>query len=517
VSNELIIDAKSEDTRIALLQDGELVELHVEESNPGFSVGDIYLGKVTKINQGLNAAFIDIGHEKDAFLHYQDLGPNILALQKFVSKAIQGKLNSASLSGFPIDKEIPKDGNIKDVLKPGDTILVKISKEAISTKGPRVTSEITLAGRHLILIPFSDKISLSQKIQDEKERERLKSLLQSIKPKNFGVIVRTVAENKKVADLDSDLKNLVKRWRTIYKNLKGARPPKKIYSELEKPISILRDLFNESFSAIYVNDKNLAEDIKDYIAGIEPSKINIVKHYNKTTPIFEHFGIEKQIKLLFGKNVTMKSGAYLIIEHTEAMHVIDVNSGRMSKKETNQADIAFKVNMEAAKEIARQLRLRDMGGIIVVDFIDMASDEEREKLYQKMKEFMASDKAKHTILPPSKFGLIEITRQRVKPEMSIKTTETCPCCAGSGEIQSSLLIIDEIERNLRKISLQHKDKSITLAVHPFVEAYLKKGYPSLQMKWSLSLRRRLKLRPLSSLGLLEYKFYNPKEEEIFAD
>ncbi|GIV28081.1 MAG: ribonuclease G [Bacteroidia bacterium] len=445
MSYELVINSQPNEMLIALLKEKRLIELHREKKNIAFSVGDIYLGRVKKVMQGLNAAFVDVGHEKDAFLHYLDLGPQVLSLNKYVKDVRNGKQNTSSLMYFKNEEDIRKDGKISDVLQSGQDIIIQIAKEPISTKGPRISSEISIAGRYIVLVPFSERVSVSQKIKNSEEKERLKKLMLNIKPKNFGVIVRTVAEGKSVADLENDLKDLMKKWDDLFKELKNANPPYKALGELDRASAFLRDMLNPSYSSITVNEQEVYDEIRSYLQNIAPDKENILKLYKSNLSIFEHFGLEKQIKSLFGKTVTMKSGAYLIIEKTEALHVIDVNSGNRSKSDMSQESNALEVNLDAAVEIARQLRLRDMGGIIVVDFIDMHDPENRKILYQRLKEEMAEDKAKHTILPPSKFGLVQITRERVRPEVEVKTTEKCPSCGGTGEVQASILLTDEIE------------------------------------------------------------------------
>lgn len=415
---------------------------------------------------------------------------------------------------FKLEEDIRKDGKISNVLSANQQILVQIAKEPISTKGPRITSEISLAGRYIVLVPFSDRISVSQKIKSSEEKQRLKRLIQSIKPKNFGIIVRTVAEGKSVADLDSDLQDLIKKWNICYEQLKTAQPPQKVLGELNRTSAILRDLLNSTFNAIHVNDAGMYEEIKSYLQTIAPDKEKIVKLYKGNAPIFDHFGVDKQMKALFGKTVTMKSGAYLIVEHTEALHVIDVNSGHRAKSENNQETNALEVNLEAAAEVARQLRLRDMGGIIVVDFIDMHDANNRKMLYDRIKEEMKQDRAKHNILPPSKFGLVQITRQRVRPEMNIETHEKCPTCGGTGEVQASVLLIDQIENNLRYILKEQNEPSVTLCVHPYIEAYLTKGFPSMRMKWSWHYKKWIKVKAVSSYQFLEYHFLNSSGDEI---
>lgn len=518
VSVELVIDSSSSKAVIAILKDKRLVELHKEANNNDFSVGDIYLGKVKKIMPGLNAAFVNVGYEKDAFLHYLDLGPQFKSFDKYTKSVSGGSANGSDLDNFKFEPEIEKTGKIEKELKPNQQILVQVSKEPISTKGPRLSSEISLAGRYLVLVPFSERVSVSQKIKKFEEKERLVRLVKSIKPKGMGVIIRTVAEDKKVVDLHADMTELTERWKLSFKNLKNAHAPKRVLGELNRTSSLLRDLLNSDFSAIHVNDETIYEELKVYLRAIAPDKENIVKLYDGNVPIFDNFGVEKQIQSSFGKNVTMKTGVYLIIEHTEALHVIDVNSGqRGKKKDSTQEQNALEVNLEAAEEVARQLRLRDMGGIVVVDFIDMRESENRKMLFNKLKEFMKDDRAKHNILPPSKFGLVEITRQRVRPEMDIKTSEKCPCCGGDGEVHSTVLLTDDIGNKLRYISEHSKLKEIRVNVHPFVEAYINKreGYfSSLRKKWQDEYKCKIAVYPITSQSFLEYHFIDKEGEEI---
>lgn len=514
MNNELYINATSSEVVIALLQDKKLKELHREKTDAGFSVGDIFLGKVKKIMPGLNAAFVDVGYEKDAFLHYLDLGPQILSLNKFTNHAIHGQSATHLLENFHHEKDIVKTGKVNKVLNSNQNVLVQIMKEPISQKGPRLTADVSLPGRFLVLIPFQDKISISQKVRRLEERDRLRRLVQSIKPKNFGVIIRTVAENKTVAELDADMKDLMDKWEKLWKALKGATPPQIMLGEMDRSITILRDMLNPSFSNIFVNDHKLFGTIKSYIHQIAPDKESIVKQYKGSQNIFEHFGIDKQIKSSFGRIVNLKSGGYLIVEHTEALHVIDVNSGHRSHSNKDQDTNALDVNLEAAEEIARQLRLRDIGGIIVCDFIDMRNPNNRRALFEKLTTAMKTDPATHTILPPSKFGLVQITRERVRPQVKEKTTEKCPSCGGSGEVQSSILLTDQIENDLNYLVQEQNQKNITLAVHPFIEAYFSKGLPSKKQKWFLKYGRKINVRPVSSQQILEYHFYNKDEEEI---
>lgn len=514
MNKELIINSNVSEVNIALLEDKSLVELHREQNNNNFTVGDVFLGKVHKIMPGLNAAFVDVGYGKDAFLHYLDLGPQVRSMNNYTRLLQQGKGDLVSFDKFKPEPDIEKTGKITKVLAPGQEIIVQIAKEPISTKGPRISTEISFPGRFLVLLPFSNKISISQKIRSKEERGRLKRLIMSIRPSNYGVIVRTVAENKKVAELDADLQSLVEKWEKISTKLPHLKAPQKVLRELDRTSAILRDLLNESFNNIYINDPGLFDEIKTFIGRIAPDKQDIVKHYKGREPIFEHFNVEKQIRNSFGKTVTIKSGVYLIIEHTEALHVIDVNSGHRVNKTNSQEENALATNIESATEIARQLRLRDMGGIIVVDFIDMHDARNRKKLFEHMTEQMAKDRAKHTVLPPTKFGLIQITRQRVRPEMSVQVTEQCPACGGTGLIKSSVSVIDDIENNLEYLIHDQNEDHFTLGVHPFIYAYLTKGYVSKQWKWYWEYKKWVKIKEMKHYHLLQYTFFDKNKDEI---
>ena len=509
---DLFIDVTPEEMSTALFEDKRLVELRNEKSNVQFQVGDIYLATVKKIMPGLNAAFVNVGYEKDAFLHYLDLGPQVRTLQKFL-KLAQTKKGVGSFSKLKPEKDINKDGSIQEVLAPGQEILVQIAKEPISTKGPRLTSELSIAGRNMVLMPFSDKVSVSQKINSTEERNRLKKLLQSIKPKNYGIIVRTVAEGKRVAELDKELKMLVKHWEDSIFRIRGIKSPGLVVGELGRVSALLRDILNPTFNSIIVNDLYIYREIKEYVTLIAPDRQNIVKLHKSEIPIFDQYGVSKQTKTLFGKTVSFKSGAYLIIEHTEALHVIDVNSGNRAKSASDQETNALEVNLAAADEIARQLRLRDMGGIIVVDFIDMQNNENRQKVFDRMKEAMSADRTKHNILPLSKFGLMQITRQRVRPELTISTDEVCPTCLGSGKSSPSLILPEKIYNELEFIVKEKKVKKMTLRVHPFIYAYLDKGWPSLITKWRWRLTSGLKVVSSDSLGTLEYKIISEDKKK----
>ncbi|MDB4297648.1 ribonuclease E/G [Flavobacteriaceae bacterium] len=502
---ELIIRSNSSDIDFALLKDGKLVELNNESNENKISVGDIFLAKTGKVLKGLNASFVDVGYAKDGFLHYHDLGAQVQSLNKFLKKVSTGNYKDFTLQKFQFEKDIDKAGSIDKLLKPKQNMLVQIVKEPISTKGPRISSELSIAGRYLVLVPFSNRVSVSQKIDDPKEKDRLKKLAKSIKPKGFGLILRTVANGKKVAELEKDLQNSLERWEDMCKRIPNTNTPAKVLSELNRASSILRDVFNDSFTNIVVDDPELATEIRDYIQEFDPKKVSIVKDYDSNTPIFEKFGIERQIKSAFGQTVSMSKGAYLVIEHTEALHVVDVNSGNRSNKANSQQDTALEVNLIAATEVARQLRLRDMGGIIVVDFIDMNTNENRQKLYEHLKKEMSTDRTKHKILPPSKFGLVQITRQRVRPETNIKTKEANP--NASGEVEAPIVLVSKLDFELRKLMKSQKRKQkISLHVHPFVAAYLRKKLFSQQRSWFAEHKKWISIVPRDAYMYLQYKF-----------
>jgi ribonuclease G len=514
-NKDLIIDVNDSEVSLALLDDKQLIELNKEKRNIKYSVGNIYLGKVKKIMPGLNAAFINVGYERDAFLHYLDLGAQFRTQHKYYSTAVQKQGRIVPVHKFKPEPELDKEGKITDVITQGQTVIVQISKEPISTKGPRLASEISLAGRNLVLIPFSDKVSTSSKIESPEEKNRLKTLLQSIKPRNYGIIVRTAAEGKRVAVLDAELRELVKKWESAFYTIKrDIKTPRLFIGEMNRTTAMLRDMLNVTFNSIHINDASLADDIRKYIKEIAPEKVKIVKLYKGTLPIFDHFGINKQIKALFGRTVSFKHGAYLIIEHTEALHVIDVNSGNRSRSGNDQEANALEVNMEAATEIARQLRLRDMGGIIVIDFIDMQSNDNKQILYDRMKELMANDRTKHNILPLTKFGLMQITRQRVRPVMNIVTDEMCPACQGTGETRPTILFTDSLERSLAFIVDKIKTRRLILNVHPFVASYLKKGFFPVCRRWNLKYKISLKVQAVTSYHMLEYHFFDRYDNEI---
>ena len=515
MTSELFIDVQPKKISIALTEDKKLMEYQEESQEASFQVGNIYLAKVRKLMPGLNSSFVSVGYEKDAFLHYLDLGPQFNSYAKYLKRVLSDRKNLPAHSEAQILDDTPKDGRIQDYLQQGQEVLVQIVKEPISTKGPRVTCELSFAGRFLVLMPFQNGVHVSSKIKNPQERKRLKQVIESIKPNNIGVIVRTVAEGKKASELDTEMRILVQRWTdTLTKAQKAKELPTLVYEESSRAVGMLRDLFNPSYEGVYVNREDVYHEVLDYVTLIAPERRECVKHYRGTLPIFDNFDITRQIKSSFGTIVTYKGGAYLVIEHTEALHVVDVNSGNRTKKDDTQEANALTVNMGAADELARQLRLRDMGGIIIVDFIDMKTQEAQKTLYEHMCELMKTDRARHNILPLTKFGLMQITRHRVRPVMDVKVEEECPTCHGTGKIKSSLLFTKVLEGKIQMMQNHLGIKNFTLHVHPYVYAYICQGLWSLKNKWQWKYGMGVKVIPSQKLAMLQYEFYDTDGQEI---
>ena len=513
MNKELIINVTASEITIALFEDKQLVELTKEQSRSGYAVGDIYMGKVKKIMPGLNAAFVNVGHEKDGFIHYLDLGPQFTSLQKMVNILTNNK-RSINFEGLKLEKPLGKSGKIASHIASGQTILVQVAKEAISTKGPRLTADISLAGRNVVLVPFSSKVFISQKIRSADEKKRLKRIAQGVLPKNFGVIIRTAAMNASDADVEHDIRSLVDKWHTALQNVKKSTAPALLLSEQNRANTIIRDSLDSSFSQITVDDETMFNEIRNYIRVIAPEKEKIVKLYRGKVPIFDNFDISKQIKSLFAKYVSLKRGAYLIIEHTEAMNVIDVNSGNRTKAEDNQEQTAMDVNLAAAKEIARQLRLRDLGGIVIIDFIDLHKAQNKQALFDEMVKLMSTDKAKHTVLPLTKFGLMQITRQRVRPVAVEEVSDVCPTCNGTGKIEPTVLLDKKIENQISFLTQDRGHKYIKLVVSPYVAAFLRKGIWSLRRRWEWKYKLRLHVVEDQSLGIVEVHYHDDKDNDL---
>lgn len=526
MKSELIVDVQPQEIAIALTEDDRLQEISREKrDSDNFAVGNIYYGRVKKVMPALNAVFVDVGHEKEAFLHYLDLGSQFLTLRDYVTKAVSDRRKIPSMNRLQRKNEVGKEGQIADYLHVGDLLLVQVSKEPINTKGPRLTAEINIAGRNMVLIPFADKVMVSSKIKRESERSRLKQLVQSIKPQGFGVIVRTVAEDKRVAELDNELRILVKRWEDTIRTLQ--KPEHKpvpedanrktkdaevmlVSEELGRTIGIIRDVFSPEFTSIQVNDDAIYEEVRQYVELIAPESVKIVKKYKGKEPIFDKYDITRQMKTGLGRTVGFKHGGYLVIDKTEALFAIDVNTGSKKLFEDHEEN-AFQYNMLAADEIVHQLRLRDIGGIIIIDFVDMDSKEHQDELYNHMSNLMSRDRAKHNVLPLSKFGLMQITRQRVRPAVEVNVTEVCPMCMGKGKVQPTILFTDQLEEQIAHLK-EHFGRGIRVHLHPYVYAYVTRGsiFNRISTKWF----RKYGVRVIENqaLGLLETRFYNRKAE-----
>lgn len=515
MANELVVSSTDEGLRIAILENRKLVELHHEKRNNLFQVGDIFTGRVTRILPSLNAAFVDVGYSRDAFLHYLDLGPQIKTQTKYLN-AVQNSGKHLQLGEVQPQPDIDKHGKMANVLKSGQTVLVQIMKEAISTKGPRLSSQLSIPGQYLILMPFSADVAVSRKFKSSEEKRRVKKYLEAAKPNNVGVIVRTAAEGVELEKLKQELHFLLDRWDELIAQTKGGKPPRKVLSEMDRTSSILRDMLSIGFDTITTDDKAIHHDLQEFLEEHQPENKKSLQLKRGRTDIFEAFGIERQIKAAFGKNVNMSNGSYLVIEHTEALHVIDVNSGSQ-RGAGDPEENALRINLEAASELARQLRLRDMGGIIVVDFIDQRRMENRKKVFQRLKDEMKKDRARHTILPMSRFGLIQITRQRVRPEVNISTDETCPCCGGTGKIGPSVLMSDKVLRDVDYLIRKSKIKKLRILCNPFLHAYLTKGMRSIRSRWFFKYGRWIRIEPSSSLPFTTVKYIDGNEEEIKLD
>lgn len=504
---DLIVDVSESEVKIALMDNHRLIELNKESSNGhSFTVGDVFLGKVKKVMPALNAAFVDIGDEKEAFIHYLDLGFYFNAFDEFVRKTNSNTNANELFSNIGLGPVLEKEGQIENILKPGQMIVVQIVKEPISTKGSRLTAEISLAGRNIVLLPFAKKVSISQKIASKEEKKRLETLVRSILPQNYGAIIRTAAEGKNAAILVTELKSLISKWEGAWPKISKNKSVQLLFTEYSKTTTVLRDLFNDTFSNIYVNDRKEFEEISKYISQISPDKEKIVKFYDDKESIFDHFEVTRQIKSSFGKVVPIKQGAYLVIETTEALNVVDVNSG-IRAKTNDQEENTYEVNRYAAEEIARQLRLRDMGGIVIVDFIDMDNQDHKNGLYKYMTELMQDDRAKHNVLPLTKFGLMQITRQRIRPVTQIDTTEVCPVCHGTGKIAPSLIIDEELERKIA-YHTENGVKSFTLKTGPILGSYISRGFNSFLRKWRRKYKCKIKHEEVQDFSVLQYEFYN---------
>nr|BCX00248.1 MAG: hypothetical protein KatS3mg041_0294 [Bacteroidota bacterium] len=501
MQKEIIIHATQGQTRVALVEHGELAELLVETPENARTVGDIYVGRIRRVMPGLRAVFVDIGQRQDAFLHFSDIAPTLLDFQRLLG--IEPRLNSRLYAG-----KSEQAAPLWAYLEKDQPIVVQIMKEPIGRKGSRISTNISLPGRFLVLVPFADYVAVSKKIVSYRERRRLQVLARNLLPPGFGVIVRTVSEGKDARSLDQDLQNLLKTWREVENRIRSAAPPERVYEDLGMVSSVIRDLFRDDFDRILTDDPELYRQIKAYVRQVAPHMESCVQLYRGKKPIFDYVGIQKDVESVFSRRVKLPSGGHIVIEHTEAMHVIDVNSGPYAPRR-DQEENALQTNLEAAREIARQLRLRDLGGIIVVDFIDLRDPKNRQKVYEELKKEFAKDRAKTSLLPMSEFGLVQITRQRIRPGVLHALSDPCPTCGGTGVVQSTTSLVMDIENWIRRFRLRSGERLVELRVHPYLRAFLTKGLWNYPLRWLIRHRVRVRVVADPELTMTQFRFVSP--------
>ena len=510
---EIIINSTSTQTRVAITEDGNLVDFFVDYPENRRMVGDIYLGRVARVLPGIRAAFIDIDMKHDAFLHFSDIGDRTHQLQEMLGEDVpvvddeeQSNRNgkTGQSSGRNGGYTVPK-------LRKGQEIIIQITKEPVNNKGVRVTSSVSLPGRFCVLLPYDNKIGVSKKITDFKERRRLRYIARSILPENYGLIIRTVAKHQSEKALKDDLQALIKNWYDIEGNAKSEKPPFLLHQDLNTTSSVIRDLFNSEVSKIFIDSKKLHREIKNYVNLVQPAVADKIEQYKSNAGIFEDFNIEQQISSLMGRKVPLPSGGYLIIEHTEAMVVIDVNSGRYAKSKEQELN-SLKTDLEASREIVRQMRLRDIGGIIVIDFIDLEEDKNRKKIFDELRKEFRKDRAKVSILPMSDFGLVQITRQRIRQNIMQTMKDVCPVCMGTGLVTKESHLIYDIEMWLKKFKKQSNERSLIIKCHPSVAAKMREG-KGRSLLFQLKYFMRIKFAEDDKIRPGRFKFFSAKTGE----
>jgi len=483
---EIVVNSSESQTRVAITEDSNLVDFFVDHPEKRRMVGDIYLGKVARVLPGIRAAFVDIGFKHDAFLHFSDIGDRMESLQGMLDEDddlveddddSEGDAKPRPAQARP---QIEKEGSIPKLHK-GQEIIIQIIKEPVKDKGVRVTSSISIPGRFCVLLPFDNKIGISKKIHDFKERRRLRKLARGVLPEDCGLIIRTAAKDQTEDALATDLKYLSKTWKEIQNKVKNSTPPTLLYQDLSTTISVIRDLYTPDISRVFIDSKKMMKEIKDYVELIQPELMEKIEMYKEKEPIFEAFKIEQQIKELMGRKVHLPSGGHIVIEHTEAMTVVDVNSGRYAKSKEQELN-SLKTDLEASREIVRQLRLRDIGGLVVVDFIDLEDERNRKKVYDELKKEFRKDRAKIAMLPMTEFGLMQITRQRVRENIMQSLYEECPYCLGTGLLTKKSNLMYDIENVIKRMRIEKKARKLTLHVHPSLGSKLKEGTISKLMK-----------------------------------
>ncbi len=509
---EIIINSSSNQTRVAITEDGNLADFFVDYPENRRMVGDIYLGRVARVLPGIRAAFIDIGMKHDGFLHFSDIGDRTKQFQDMLgeedsdvdlSDDDESKPNRTNGNGA----SVPPPEPVITKLRKGEEILVQITKEPVSNKGVRVTSSVSLPGRFCVLLPFDNKIGISKKISDYKERRRLRNIARGILPPNYGLIIRTVAKDQTEDAVKDDLTNLVKTWKTIEATAKSEEPPSIVHQDLSTTDSVIRDLLTPDISKVFVDSKKLYKQIKGYVQLVQPGLLEKIDLYKSSSSIFDEFKIEEQIKTLMGRKVPLPSGGYLIIEHTEAMVVIDVNSGRYAKSKEQELN-SLKTDLEASREIARQLRLRDIGGIIVIDFIDLEEDKNRKKIYDELKKEFRRDRSKVSVLPMSDFGLVQITRQRIRQNINQAMKDVCPVCGGTGLMTKESHLVYDIEDWLKRFRRFSREFSLIIKCHPSDATRLQdKKFTRIQLKYLV----RLRIEEDPSIAMGKFKFFSKKK------
>ncbi|MBZ0203359.1 MAG: Rne/Rng family ribonuclease [Ignavibacteria bacterium] len=520
MKKEIIINSNADENRIAITEDGKLSELFIENEEYEKVVGDIYLGKVAKVIPGIKAAFIDLGFKQDAFLHFSDVGDQAEDLKTLLGDDSEIDDDDDEEEDTPPQKGQQggrRGRSPMPRLERGQKIIVQITKEPVGNKGVRVTSKVSLPGRYLVFLPFENKVNASKQIQNLREKRRLKNIVRNYRNSRgleFGAIIRTVAEEMDEKAIVEDLENLHNSWKEIEKQVKNGTPPVLLFKDLSVTTGVIRDLFRDDVEKVIVDNKKMHKEIQNYVRINSPALLNKVELYKGSKALFDNYGIEQEIHLTLGKRVPLKIGGHLIIEKTEAMYVIDVNSGKYAKSKDQETN-SLKTNLDSAREIVRQVRLRDLGGIIVIDFIDVYDDKNKKKVYDELKKEFRKDRAKVTILPMSDFGLVQITRQRVRENVVRSITEQCPLCGGSGIIESSTNILTRIERWIKRYKLD-KTRShgkLQLKVHPMVFKTLKEGTISNMTRLAFKYLLRISLEEDSSLAFQEFRFIQIKTKE----
>ena len=520
MTKEIIINSSTNQTRVAITEEGNLVDFFVDYPENRRMVGDMYLGRIARVLPGIRAAFVDIGMKHDAFLHFSDIGETTKQLQDMIGEDDSDVDDDDDDESPQQQRNNHQNNRNREYSVPhlhkGQDIIVQITKEPVNNKGVRVTSSVSLPGRFCVLLPFDNKIGVSKRISDFKERRRLRHIARSILPKNYGLIIRTVARNQKEESLQEDLRNLLKTWAEIETTVKSEEPPSLVYQDLSTTSSVIRDLFTPDISKVFIDSKKLFRQIKDYVQLVQPSLADKIEWYKSHLPIFDAFKIEEQIKVLMGRKVSLPSGGYLIIEHTEAMVVIDVNSGRYAKSKEQELN-SLKTDLEASREIARQLRLRDIGGIIVVDFIDLEEDKNRKKIYDELKKEFRKDRAKVSVLPMSDFGLVQITRQRIRQNIMQAMKEVCPYCLGTGLLTKGSHLVYDLEDWMKKFRRVSKERSVIVKCHPTVAGKLRegkiKGLTKLQFKYLV----KITLEEDESVPIGQFRFFSKKSQKELTD